>query len=89
MKSPFPGMDPYIEASNLWGDFHSHLIEKIYEEISALLPEGYVARTNERSYIALLESVTTAPLRTLNPAEMAWEVERAWVAEAERADQWG
>ncbi|MCI0465015.1 MAG: DUF4058 family protein [Gemmataceae bacterium] len=56
MKSPFPGMDPYIEASDLWGDFHGHLIEKIYEEISAVLPEGYVARTGERSYIALLES---------------------------------
>ena len=28
MKSPFPGMDPYIEACGLWGDFHSHLIEK-------------------------------------------------------------
>ena len=30
MKSPLLGMDPYIEACGLWGDFHSHLIELIY-----------------------------------------------------------
>ena len=30
MKSPFPGMDPYIEAhGHLWEDFHHHLIEDI------------------------------------------------------------
>jgi Protein of unknown function (DUF4058) len=29
MKSPFPGMDPYIEACGLWEGFHSHLIDKI------------------------------------------------------------
>lgn len=29
MKSPFPGMDPYIEACNVWRDFHHHLIERI------------------------------------------------------------
>ena len=31
MKSPFPGMDPYIEACGLWRDFHGHLIEKIFD----------------------------------------------------------
>ena len=29
MKSPFPGMDPYIEACGLWGDFHHELISEI------------------------------------------------------------
>jgi hypothetical protein len=29
MKSPFPGMDSYIEACGLWGDFHNHRIEAI------------------------------------------------------------
>ena len=29
MKSPFPGMDPYIEACGLWGDFHHDLISEI------------------------------------------------------------
>ncbi len=55
MKSPFPGMDPYIEAGDLWEDFHNHLIERIYEAISAALPRGYAARTGKRSYVVLIE----------------------------------
>jgi Protein of unknown function (DUF4058) len=56
MKSPFPGMDPYIEASHLWGDFHDDLIAEIKRALSTALPRGYVARTNTRSYIVLTES---------------------------------
>ena len=26
MKSPFPGMDPYIESCGLWEDFHYGLV---------------------------------------------------------------
>jgi len=56
MKSPFPGMDPYIEARGLWGDFHDSLIADIKRALSAILPERYVARSRERSYIVLVES---------------------------------
>jgi hypothetical protein len=56
MKSPFPGMDPYIEACGLWGDFHSHLIERIGEKLADLAPEHYLVRTGERSYVVLVES---------------------------------
>ena len=56
MKSPFPGMDPYIEACGLWGDFHSHLIEKISEKLADVAPEHYLVRTGERSYVVLVES---------------------------------
>jgi Protein of unknown function (DUF4058) len=56
MKSPFPGMDPYIEGCGYWRDFHGHLIEKIFDDVSTNLPEKYIARTNERSYIVLIES---------------------------------
>ncbi len=55
MKSPFPGMDPYIEACGLWGDFHSHLIEKIGEKRADLAPEHYLVRTGERSYVVLVD----------------------------------
>jgi hypothetical protein len=49
-------MDPYIEACGLWEDFHSHLIEKIYESLSDALPDDYLARTGERSYVVFLRS---------------------------------
>jgi hypothetical protein len=56
MKSPFPGMDPFIEACGLWQDFHGHLIEKISEAIGAALPTGYLARAGKRSYVVLAEA---------------------------------
>ncbi len=56
MRSPFPGMDPYIEACGLWGDFHAHLIEKICERLAEAVSERYVVRTGERSYVVLVES---------------------------------
>ena len=37
---------------------------------------------------AVLESVNTALLRTLNPAEVAWDLERAGEAEAEMDEMW-
>ena len=50
-KSPFPGMDPYIEARGLWGDFHNDLITSIKRFLNSQLPPRYVARGGERSYI--------------------------------------
>src|SRR4051812_26227737 len=43
MPSPFPGMDPYIEASGLWGDFHGSMIVALRNTLNARLPKGYVA----------------------------------------------
>jgi Protein of unknown function (DUF4058) len=56
MKSPFPGMDPYIEACGLWEGFHSHLIEAVYRQVAPLLPRGYTADTATRSYVVVVES---------------------------------
>ena len=43
MPSPFPGMDPYIEASGLWGDFHMGMLGAIRAQLNARLPEGFAA----------------------------------------------
>ena len=56
MKSPFPGMDPYIEVCGLWEGFHNRLIHKIDEALAQILPEGYIIDTAVRSYIVLMES---------------------------------
>src|SRR5262245_49981182 len=45
MKSPFPGMDPYLEACGLWEGFHGHLVEAIYRSIARVLPQGYAIDT--------------------------------------------
>jgi Protein of unknown function (DUF4058) len=55
MPSPFPGMDPYIEVSHLWEDFHTNLITEIQHSLADVLPDRYVVRAGERSYVALAD----------------------------------
>jgi hypothetical protein len=49
-------MDPYIEACGLWGDFHHSLISRIADKLAEAAPERYLVRTEERSYLVLIES---------------------------------
>jgi len=57
MKSPFPGMDPFIEARSLWTDFHDSLIVELRRMLNAYLPPRYQALIEERTYIDVVESV--------------------------------
>jgi hypothetical protein len=56
MKSPFPGMDPYIEACGLWEDFHDKLIGDIERYLSDGVPDSYAVRLRERTYIVVAPS---------------------------------
>ena len=53
MRSPFPGMDPYIEAYHVWEDFHDSLLAEIKRVLSRTLPPRYAARLGERTYVVL------------------------------------
>jgi hypothetical protein len=53
MRSPFPGMDPYIEACHLWEDFHHDLTLEIKSVLAPLLPPRYVVRAGERTYLVM------------------------------------
>lgn len=53
MTSPFPGMDPHIEACHLWDDFHHDLISEMKNAVASVLPKRYVVRAGERSYVML------------------------------------
>lgn len=55
MKSPFPGMDPYIEASGRWRSFHSRLISRIVDMLEEVLPAKYRVLPEEREVIELVE----------------------------------
>ncbi len=69
MASPFPGMDPYIEVSHLWEDFHSNLISEIQKSVSAVLPDRYVVRAGERRYLAVVDAVEEEEKHALVKAE--------------------
>jgi hypothetical protein len=46
MKSPFPGMDPYLETR--WSDVHTKLVAYLAEAIQSQLPRTLRARSEER-----------------------------------------
>src|SRR5690348_5515230 len=52
MPSPFPGMDPYLEAPELWPDVHHELISQIQGTLNAALRPRYVARIELRVYVS-------------------------------------
>ncbi|MFO0843103.1 MAG: DUF4058 family protein [Gemmataceae bacterium] len=55
MRSPFPGMDPYIEGYGPWRDFHAKLISEIERSLADQLPQRYFVQIEERSYVTLVE----------------------------------
>ena len=54
--SPFPGMDPYLEAPDIWPDFHDRLAGVLSAMLNELLPQRYYARIQKRPELgAVLE----------------------------------
>jgi hypothetical protein len=51
MKSPFPGMDPYLEQH--WGDVHHNLISIAQGMLNEQLPRDLRARVQERIVVEL------------------------------------
>jgi Protein of unknown function (DUF4058) len=47
MKSPFPGMDPYLEDQGRWPDFHSRVITYACDVVNQALPGDYAAQMGE------------------------------------------
>ncbi|HVA50872.1 MAG TPA: DUF4058 family protein [Pirellulales bacterium] len=50
MRSPFPGMDPFLEQPAYWPDFHATFVNYWREAIADLLPPTYEATLGERVY---------------------------------------
>jgi hypothetical protein len=51
MKSPFPGMDPFLEQPAFWSDFHFRFINYWCEAAADALPPHYEATLGERVYL--------------------------------------
>ncbi|HVA45786.1 MAG TPA: DUF4058 family protein [Pirellulales bacterium] len=49
MKSPFPGMDPYLELH--WRDVHQSLVTYARDHLQGKLPGDLVARMEEQVYV--------------------------------------
>ena len=55
MQSPFPGMDPYLEAPDLWPDVHSRLMNVFAEQLAPLLAPKYVAELETQVVIERMD----------------------------------
>ncbi|NLY01068.1 MAG: DUF4058 family protein [Rhodopirellula sp.] len=55
MPSPFPGMDPYIEHSEVWSDFHGGLADEIRAQLNRVIQPRYVARMTPRVTYEVVE----------------------------------
>ncbi len=53
-RYPFPGMDPYLEAPDIWPDFHDALAAQIRAELNARLPQPYYARLQMRPEMGVI-----------------------------------
>src|SRR5437763_11650543 len=51
MPSPFPGMNPYLEQSSVWHDFHNSFIAAARDDIAAQVDPDYFVRIDEQVYI--------------------------------------
>lgn len=70
MPSPFPGMDPYIEDPEIWGDFHQNMASEIQGRINPLIRPRYVARLIP---YATYETVEIESPRGIRPDVGIWE----------------
>ena len=70
MHSPFPGMDPYLEAPTIWPNVHTSLMTIFQEQLNPLLAPQYLAeletqvvidRMDDESQIVRPDVSLTAP----------------------------
>jgi hypothetical protein len=58
MRSPFPGMDPYLEDPAFWRDFHHRFLDDWCDAIADQLPDHYEARLDETVNLVHMEEAT-------------------------------
>jgi hypothetical protein len=54
MPSPFPGMNPYLEQSEVWPDFHNTFLTESRAVLSAAVGEHYFIKLEVRLYLEAL-----------------------------------
>src|SRR5262245_23261168 len=83
MNSPFPGMDPYLEAH--WRDVHARLILYACDQLEPQLPGDLIARVEERVVVEPEEGDDRAIYPDVRVVEHPGEDESATTVETEVA----
>lgn len=74
MPSPFPGMDPYLEAEGLWPAFQHQFVLCLYQMLLPGLVDRYRARVCQRHYRT--EQVLFTSIRREDHSEDYLEIRR-------------
>ncbi|MEH1908488.1 MAG: DUF4058 family protein [Nostoc sp.] len=53
MGNPFPGMNPYLEQSELWHQVHNRLIVAIADDLTPQIAPKYRVSIEERVYTSV------------------------------------
>lgn len=56
MPSPFPGMDPWLEAADIWPDFHHSFACKMSALLNSTLRASYYARLRTRPEVGVVDN---------------------------------
>lgn len=87
MKSPFPGLDPYLEE--YWSNVHTSMMTYIRDQMQGSLPEGLWAKVEESVTIddpdvgKLIQAYPDVHVTDTRPWEPAWNKEVGGLAVAE------
>jgi hypothetical protein len=65
MPSPFPGVDPFLEAQGYWEEFHWKSINYVQESLAERVPDDYEVRIGER--LSLVYEPDLGPHRKILP----------------------
>ncbi|MBI2877313.1 MAG: DUF4058 family protein [Candidatus Tectomicrobia bacterium] len=80
MPSPFPGMDPYLEAPHIWEDFHANLATEIQRQLTPRLRPRYIAALIPR---VTYDEVVVEQRHLAKPDVSVYQVsDRSWSGEA-------
>lgn len=69
MPSPFPGMNPFLENSDVWQDFHDSMIPAIRDVLASLVSADFVVKIEEHLYIHK-RSTTPRPRILMKPIDV-------------------
>ncbi len=81
MPSPFPGMDPYLESTRMWEDFHHNLAVEIQKQLAPRLRPRYVAALEVRVTYEEIVLEERSP-RHIRPDLSVWRVDERPLGDA-------